>query len=199
MNKIYAEISLYKEGKEISRRDLINTEYECEIFVNDKKFEDKAILGTSNRITYIFNNKYKDISLLFSGCKLLTSINLEQFKSDDVFMISYMFKCCTSLNHVNLSTFNTSNVKYMSGLFNGCSSIENINLGNFDTSKTEYMDEMFSGCTSLKSLDLSSFNCNKISNDAFIKDMFKYCKRLKKENVKQNDPKIDNQLDIDLI
>lgn len=201
MSKIYSQITLYKEeeGKKVCRKDLINPEFECEIEINGKKFVDEVKLGTSNYITYIFKKKYTDLSFLFSGCKLLKTINLEQFDSDGVSCISYMFYCCTSLNSVNLSTFDTSNVKYMSGVFEGCSSIERINLDHFDTSKTEYMDEMFSGCTSLKTLYLSNFNCDKISCDEFMKDMFKYCKRLKKENVEQNDSKIENQLNIDLI
>ena len=109
-----------------------------------------------------------------------------------------MLCCCTSLTNVNLSNFNTNKVKYMSDMFEGCSSLKSLNLANFDTSNVEWMDEMFSGCSSLTSIDLSSFNCGKIDPDARMKDMFKYCAKLKFENVKQSDNKIRDQLLIDL-
>ena len=74
MDKIYATIVLYEKGKTITRRDLINTDYDCEILVNDVKLVNKMELEKYNTITYIFKKKYNDLGNMFCGCKLLKSI-----------------------------------------------------------------------------------------------------------------------------
>ena len=156
-------------------------------------------LNTSNVI---------NMSFMLSECSSLKSIDFSSFKTSNVNNMAGMFFRCSSLKSINLFTFNTSNVKDMRIMFNGCSSLVNLNLTSFNTSHVSFLDKMFSGCSSLKSIDLSSFNTSNVicMDDMFsgcsslisidlssfdtskvknnIKDIFKGCSSLKKNNVK---------------
>ena len=57
--------------------------------------------------------------------------------------MSQMFYGCSSLKELNLSNFNTNNVTLMSDMFNGCSSLKELNLSNFNTIKVNEMSYMF--------------------------------------------------------
>jgi surface protein len=75
-----------------------------------------------------------------------------------------MFQGCDSLSLVDLSNFDTSSVTIMSNMFLGCTSLSSNNLSNFDTIID--MSKMFYGCDSLAYVDLSNFNminCNSYS------------------------------------
>ena len=50
-----------------------------------------------NRITYLFKKNYIDLSNMFDGCSSLISIDLSNFKTDNIKDISYMFYNCEYL------------------------------------------------------------------------------------------------------
>ena len=75
-----------------------------------------------------FNKEYNlsNISMLFNGCKALTSITLPKswyYSSSSTSKLtdmSYMFNRCEKLTNIkHLNYIQTSNVKNMCGLFNG--------------------------------------------------------------------------------
>ena len=224
MDVIFAKIILKEEGKVISRKDLINDRFDCEIFVNEIRFTNNMKLKKDNHIIYIFKTKYNNLNEMFKDCSLLSSINLSNYNTNNVTDMSHMFSICSSLNSINLSNFNTNNVTDMNGMFSNCYSLNSINLSNFNTNNVTNMSWMFSHCSSLNSINLSNFNtnnvtdmhymfykcsslnsinlsnfnCDKISKTDGIKEMFKDCKNLRIENVKHNDFKIRGQLLIDL-
>ena len=117
MDVIFAKILLKKGRKIITRRDLINDGYDCEIFVNEIRFSESMRLKKKNYVVYIFKQKYDNLKDLFSGCSLLTTINLSNYNTDNINDMSDMFSNCSSLLSVNLSKFNTSNVTNMSNMF----------------------------------------------------------------------------------
>lgn len=81
--------------------------------------------------------------------------NLNTSKVTDMTM---MFTTCKNLASIDVSGFNTSNVKFMNAMFQGCSSLTNLDVAHFNTVKAiSYMNDMFSGCSKLESLDLSNF------------------------------------------
>ena len=84
MDVIFAKISLEEEGKEITRYDLINYRFDCEIFVNETRLAYKMKLKKDNHIIYIFKKKYNNLECMFKNCSLLTSINLSNFNSNNV-------------------------------------------------------------------------------------------------------------------
>ena len=86
-----------------------------------------------------------------------------------------MFSGCSGLTSLDVSNFKTENVSAMWGMFGGCSSLTNLNLSNFRTDKVEAMDNMFSDCSSLTNLDLCSFKTEKVLN---VNGMFSGCTSL---------------------
>ena len=58
---------------------------------------------------------------MFSGCKLLKELNLNNFNINNVTNMEHMFSRCSSLKELCFNNFNSNelaNIKYM---FNGCS------------------------------------------------------------------------------
>ena len=54
MDVIFAKINLNEEGKVITKKDLINEGFDCEIFVNEIRFTNNIKLKKDNHIIYIF-------------------------------------------------------------------------------------------------------------------------------------------------
>ena len=103
------------------------------------------------------------MSEMFYGCNKLTSLNLENFNTENVTTMGGMFSGCSSLTSLDLSNFNTENVTRMGSMFALCSSLTSLNLSNFNTSNVDNMKQMFLDCKSLTSLDLSNFNTENVS------------------------------------
>ena len=153
MNAIFVH-NKWEENKLITKKDIINPKFECEIFINENKLIDSMTVQKINNICINFNKNYTDLSYMFAGCSSLTSINLSNFNTNNVTNMSYMFSYCSSLTSINLSNFNTNNVTNMSGMFYYCSSLTSINLSNFNTNNVTDMSFMFSDCSSLTSINL---------------------------------------------
>ena len=129
----------YKNEEEIKK---------CEISLNDYIIP-FSYYFTFNKIgkyqiKYSFSEYLKNTSLLFSGCKSLTNIDLSNFNTQNVKDMSFMFSGCESLTNLDLSNFNTQNVKDISDIFAGCESLTNIDLSNFNTKNVTNMSSMFS-------------------------------------------------------
>ena len=73
------------------------------------------------------------MSYMFSSCKGLTSINLNNLNTKNVRNLKYMFSDNSSLLNINLSSFDTSNLIYINHMFHRCSSLIYLNLSNFYT------------------------------------------------------------------
>ena len=96
---------------------------------------------------------------LFREYKNCTAINnLTMLDTSNVTYMSLMFSNCSRLLSLDVSNFNTSNVTGMGSMFSSCSSLTSLEVSNFDTSKVTSMSFMFWGCSSLTSLDVSNFN-----------------------------------------
>ena len=136
--------------------------------------------GFNNLVNINYNDNFNtskvtNMSLMFSGCSSLTSLDLSNFNTSSVTNMSLMFDDCSSLTSLDLSSFNTSNVTNMSFMFLGCSSLTTLNLCGFNTSNVTNMSSMFCDCSSLTSLDLSSFNTSNVTK---MSSMFYNCLKL---------------------
>ena len=125
--------------------------------------------------------KVTDMSNMFFGCYDLKSLDLSKFNTEKVTNMGWMFADCPALTTLELKSFNTSNVKDMSGMFQHCSSFKSLVLSNFNTSNVTDMTQMFLGCSALTSLDLSSFNTSNVTNMSL---MFDDCSALKSLDLK---------------
>ena len=103
-------LNIDEEDKIITKRDLINDGFDCDILINDIKLTNDLKLKKENKIHYLFKNKYNNLSQMFKDCSLLTSINLSYFNTNNAINMSEMFFHCSSLNSINLSNFNVWNV-----------------------------------------------------------------------------------------
>lgn len=149
-----------------SYKTLTNTEWWFNGFSN---------LETIENIEYLKTDSVTSMLYMFSGCKNLTSINLEGFNTPKLNNMSGMFEGCSSLTSLDLSNFNTENVTNMYILFMDCSSLQSINLSGLNTEKVTDMGAMFENCSSLTTLDLSSF---KTTNTTSTYSMFRGCSNL---------------------
>lgn len=94
---------------------------------------------------------------------------------------SDMFNGCYALTSINLENFNTEEVTNMSRMFSGCNKLENLDLSHFDTSSVTDISNMFDYCSSLTCIDLSSFDLSNIngSNGIYrIYSIFRGCEKL---------------------
>ena len=112
---------------------------------------------------------------LFSGCSLLSSLQLSNLNTSNVVDMQYMFSSCSRISSIELSNFDTSKVTSMDSMFYYCSSLTSLNLSNFVTSKVTDMDSMFRECISLSSLIVTSFNTSKVTDMYY---MFYNCREL---------------------
>ena len=123
--------------------------------------------------------KLKNMSMLFSGCKGMGSINLNSWRNikfNNLEDISYMFNRCTKLAVIdNFKRFNTTKVRNMCGLFNGCKALKNLPNFRLITKSAEDMSIMFQGCENLGKID-NDFSDAKNAKD--ISGMFSNCYKL---------------------
>ena len=117
----------------------------------------------------------EDCSDLFSGFKILKTIDLSKADTSNVINMSGMFRSNEALESIDLSGFDTSNVLSMYRMFVSCKSLTSLDLSSFDTRKVVNMHSMFLKCNGLTSLDLSDFNTLSLKNAG---SMFESCEQL---------------------
>ena len=102
-----------------------------------------------------------DLSHMFNGCDLITSIEILPFDTTNIINMEYLFNCCKDLEKLTntLADWNISNVNNIKYMFARCSSLVNIpDISNWDTSNINNMNGLFYACFSLESLpDISKW------------------------------------------
>ena len=58
---------------------------------------------------------------MFESCISLTSLNISNFKTNNVIDASFMLINCKNLVNIDFSNFNTTLLKYYDGIFDGLS------------------------------------------------------------------------------
>ena len=114
---------------------------------------------------------------IFRSCSELKELNLLNFDTSNVVIMSNMFELCNKLEQLDLSNFDTSNVNDMKFMFNSSAKLKKIKgIENFKTYKVKNMTSMFQLCTELEELDLSNFDTSNLNG---IKYMFNECTNIK--------------------
>lgn len=131
-------------------------------------FSNFVYLKTINGLSYLNTSHVTDMSMMFSGCSALTSIDLSSFNTANVTDMSMMFTDCFALTSLDLSKFNTANVTNMKWMFMWCSSLTSLDLSMFDTANVTDMSGMFGSCSALTSLNLSGWNTTNVTNVALM-------------------------------
>ncbi len=112
--------------------------------------------------------KVEDMGSMFSGCKLLRTLDFGSFDSKNVTNMGYMFSECESLESLDLSSFDTANVTNMLAMFSNCKSLKRLDLSSFDTSNVTNMNSMFSDCDELEVLDLDGFDTSNVNTTSYL-------------------------------
>ena len=108
-----------------------------------KWFYDCTNLTTIEGIEYLNTENVTSMSLMFSGCSALTTLNLSNFDTQSVTNMTGMFSDCRALTTLDVSNFNTQNVTDMSFMFFNCSAITTLDIAKFDTKNVTDMSLMF--------------------------------------------------------
>ena len=105
---------------------------------------------------------------MFSGCSALTTLNLQNFNTQNVTNMLGMFSGCSALTSLDLQHFNTQNVTNMKAMFSGCSALTSLDVQNFNTQKVTDMNWMFYACPALTTIySNTAWRCPK-SDDMFF-------------------------------
>ena len=134
MNTILVQ-NKWEENKLITKKDIINSNFECEIFINENKLLDSMTVKKINNICINFNKNYTDLSDMFKNCSSLTTINLSNFNTNNVTNMNCMFAGCISLTSINLSNFNCDKIENTNGMidmFKDCKSLKIKNIEYID-------------------------------------------------------------------
>ena len=158
------------------------------LFIDEKECQFKKSFKPQEERIYKINIKFdilmQDCSYIFFWCKNIISIDLSNFKTQNITNMSEMFSDCRNLQNINLSSFNTENVVNMKSMFCNCEKLNKLDLSSFNTKNVTNMSSMFFGCKNLKSLDLLKFD---IKNVTDINHMFSYCENLECLNLSNFD------------
>ena len=127
-------------------------------------------------------NNYVDFRCVFSYCKNITEVKLNNFKFST---FRCVFQGCTLLEKIDFTGISTSNITDMQDAFNSCSSLTSLDLTNFDVSMVatdKYgsggLHQTFSSCSNLETLNITGWKItNKVTS---LYGTFDKCSKLKK-------------------
>lgn len=156
-------------------------ELESAPLMDTKKIVDMSVMFFDDiKLTKVplFNTERNtDMESMFANCQSLTTVPL--FDTRNVVLMALTFLGCFNLKFV--PAFNTENVVVFSGMFFDCRNL--INIPKFNTENVLITEEMFVNCTKLKEVPFLLFP--KITDEMYMKDMFKGCHRLTRRTRKQ--------------
>ena len=118
-------------------------------------------------IKYLNTDNVTNMSLMFCGCSVLTSsnLNLSSFNTAEVTDMSGMFCNCLHLTSLDVSNFNTAKVTNMSSMFQNCSGLTSLDLSSFNTANVKWMTSMFNDCSKLTTIYVSDdFTTDNVNN-----------------------------------
>ena len=142
-----------------------------------KWFDGCANLTDIEGIENLNTEKVTNMGSMFSGCYVLTSLDVSNFDTQNVEDMSYMFNRCIYLTSLDVSNFNTQNVEKMGFMFSCCESLNSLDLSKFDTQNVTNMSYMFWWSSALTTIYASDqFVTTKVSSGA---KMFQGCENLK--------------------
>ena len=113
-------------------------------------FETFNSLTTITGLQYLKTDLVANMAYMFSGCKLLKTLDLSTFKTNNVKNMTYMFYGCNALTSLNISNFQTASVTNFQYMFANCSSLEEINIESFAFTSNTSSNYMMQWCTNLK-------------------------------------------------
>lgn len=130
------------------------------------------VLGSATENTF---SKVTSMENMFFGCYNMTSVDVSNFKTDNVKNMSHMFFNCSLVEYLDVDSFNTTNVTSMENMFSTCNVLNDLDVSNFKTSNVTNFSGMFASCNKLESIDVTNFDISKADD---ISRMFSSCSSL---------------------
>ena len=139
-------------------------------------FQNFIALQTIEGIKNLNTSEVTDMSLMFTNCSKLESLDLSSFNTENVKNMEYMFANCATLTSLDLSLFNTAKVTNMHKMFYLCSKLTSLDLTSFNTANVTDMSYMFNSCSELTAIYVSdNFSTNSVTESSV---MFSDCTKL---------------------
>ena len=111
------------------------------------------------------NARPTNCHLWFYGCKNLTTIEgIEYLNTENVTSMSLMFSGCSALTTLNLSNFDTQSVTNMTGMFSDCRALTTLDVSNLNTQNVTDMSFMFFNCSAITTLDIAKFDTKNVTD-----------------------------------
>ena len=115
------------------------------------------------------NARPTNCHLWFCGCKNLTTIEgIEYLNTENVTSMSLMFSGCSALTTLNLSNFDTQSVTNMTGMFSDCRALTTLDVSNFNTQNVTDMSFMFFNCSAITTLEIAKFDTKNVTDMSFM-------------------------------
>ena len=115
------------------------------------------------------NARPTNCHLWFYGCKNLTTIEgIEYLNTENVTSMSLMFSGCSALTTLNLSNFDTQSVTNMTGMFSDCRALTTLDVSNFNTQNVTDMSFMFFNCSAITTLEIAKFDTKNVTDMSFM-------------------------------
>ena len=154
--------------------DIIIKEIIDNIEINPPKYAYSFQSKGRHEVIFYFNlEKCKSLKEMFSNVRNVISIYFLNFDTQNITDMSLMFSYCISLISINFSDLkNIENVLTMEEFFSECHSLQSIDLSNLFAKKLYCAKQMFYNCFSLKSANISNFLGPDVSD---IRGMFENC------------------------
>ena len=134
---------------------------------------------------------------MFASCSNLQSLDVSNFDTSNVTMMSVMFGTVTMNGEImsiteikGLENFKTNKVTDMGGMFANCIKLKDIDISNFDTENLKGAEFMFLNCRNITKLNLKNFRTD---NAVYIDGLFAGCSTLKEIDLSSfNTSKVQN-------
>ena len=138
-------------------------ENNVEIFINNQKLSKGSLVYEFTKegnysCKIVFKKNLTNLSSLFSQCINLISIDLKEFKTNDVVNLSKMFFECKLLKEIDLSNLEGNKINDLSFMYEGCVALQKVNMKNFNSlEKSINFNHLFYKCSNLIEIDFSKF------------------------------------------
>jgi surface protein len=120
-------------------------------------------LQTIEGLSYLNTSEVAYMSLMFSTCTKLTSLDLSSFDTSKLIEMNEMFFDCFDLTNLNLSSFNTSKVTNMEYMFMHCNNLRTIYVGEgWNTDAVKKSTQMFYDCPKLVGGQGTTYDTNHV-------------------------------------
>lgn len=129
-----------------SRLDLITEMYVDGGEIQDPAYYHKFSEPGEHQIRYVTKRRTLDFSEFLDGCVNVLSVNLGQARTyyHDAVNLGCMFSGCNLVSSIDLSSLDTTDVYSISGIFKGCSNLSEVTM-YYPVDNITELEEAFSG------------------------------------------------------